>query len=77
LIQVLRERRGRRDAAPETRQQALDDCRELFPKFSGAALLGAFPDGVNDQRLPELRLTRAGFSYKVRARCLVSSTWDS
>jgi limonene 1,2-monooxygenase len=44
----------------ETRQQALDDCRELFPKFSGAGLLGAFPDGTNDDRLPELAVERGG-----------------
>jgi limonene 1,2-monooxygenase len=44
----------------ETRQQALDDCRELFPKFSGAGLLGAFPDGSNDDRLPELAVERGG-----------------
>ena len=44
----------------ETRQQALDDCRELFPKFTGAGLLGAVPDGENDARLPELSVERGG-----------------
>ncbi len=44
----------------ETRQQALDDCRELFPKFSGAGLLGAFPDGTNNDRLPEIASERGG-----------------
>ena len=44
----------------ETRQQALDDCRELFPSFSGAGLLGAVPDGANNDRLPELALERGG-----------------
>jgi limonene 1,2-monooxygenase len=44
----------------ETRQQALDDCRELFPRFSGAGLLGAMPDGTNDDRLPELAVERDG-----------------
>jgi limonene 1,2-monooxygenase len=44
----------------ETRQQALDDCRELFPKFSGAGLLGAFPDGTNNDRLPEIAVERGG-----------------
>jgi hypothetical protein len=38
----------------------MDDCRELFPKFSGAGLLGAFPDGSNDDRLPELAVERGG-----------------
>jgi limonene 1,2-monooxygenase len=44
----------------ETRQQALDDCRELFPRFSGAGLLGAVPDGSNNDRLPELAVERGG-----------------
>jgi limonene 1,2-monooxygenase len=44
----------------ETRAQALDDCRELFPKFTGAGLLGAFPDGSNNDSLPELAVERGG-----------------
>jgi limonene 1,2-monooxygenase len=44
----------------ETRQQALDDCRELFPRFTGAGLLGAVPDGSNNDRLPELAVERGG-----------------
>ncbi len=44
----------------ETRQQALDDCRELFPHFTGAGLLGAAPDGTNNDRLPELAVERGG-----------------
>ena len=34
----------------ETREQALNDCRELFPRFTGAGLMGAAPDGTNDDR---------------------------
>ena len=33
---------------------------DLFPKFSDAGLLGAFPDGNNDDRLPELAVERGG-----------------
>src|SRR6185312_45772 len=44
----------------ETRQQALDDCRELFPSFTGAGLLGAAPDGTNNDRLPEIAVERGG-----------------
>ena len=44
----------------ETRQQALDDCRELFPKFTGAGLMGVTPDGVIDDRMPELAVERGG-----------------
>ena len=44
----------------ETRQQALDDCRELFPRFTGAGLMGVVPDGTNNDRLPELALERGG-----------------
>ncbi|HLF78373.1 MAG TPA: LLM class flavin-dependent oxidoreductase [Dehalococcoidia bacterium] len=44
----------------ETRQQALDDCRELFPNFTGAGLLGAIPDGTNNDRLPEIAVERGG-----------------
>jgi limonene 1,2-monooxygenase len=44
----------------DTRQQALDDCRELFPRFTGAGLLGVVPDGQNDARLPEIAVERGG-----------------
>jgi limonene 1,2-monooxygenase len=44
----------------ETRQQALDDCRELFPTFTGAGLMGVTPDGVIDKRMPELAVERGG-----------------
>jgi limonene 1,2-monooxygenase len=44
----------------ETRQQALDDCRELFPKFSSARLLGVIPDGTNDDTMPEIAVQNGG-----------------
>ena len=44
----------------ETRQEALDDCRKLFPRFTGAGLMGVSRDGANDDRLPELALERGG-----------------
>jgi limonene 1,2-monooxygenase len=44
----------------ETRQQALDDCRELFPRFTGAGLMGVTRDGSNDGRLPEIAVERGG-----------------
>jgi limonene 1,2-monooxygenase len=44
----------------ETRQQALDDCRELFPQFSGAGLMGVVKDGVIDERMPEIAVERGG-----------------
>jgi limonene 1,2-monooxygenase len=44
----------------ETRQQALDECRELFPKFSSARLLGVIPDGTNDARMPEIAVENRG-----------------
>jgi limonene 1,2-monooxygenase len=44
----------------ETRQQALDDCRELFPKFSSARLLGVIPDGTNDNTMPEIAVENRG-----------------
>ena len=44
----------------ETRQQALDDCRELFPKFSSARLLGVIPDGTNDDSMPEIAVQNGG-----------------
>ncbi len=44
----------------ETREQALNDCRELFPRFTGAGLLGVAPDGTNNDLLPELAVERGG-----------------
>ncbi len=44
----------------ETRQQALDDCRELFPKFSSARLLGVIPDGTNNDTMPEIAVENRG-----------------
>jgi limonene 1,2-monooxygenase len=44
----------------ETRQQALDECRELFPKFSSARLLGVTPDGTNEDRMPEIAVENGG-----------------
>jgi len=44
----------------ETRQQALDECRELFPKFSSARLLGVVPDGTNTDRMPEIAVENGG-----------------
>jgi limonene 1,2-monooxygenase len=44
----------------ETRQQALDECRELFPKFSSARLLGVVPDGKNDAMMPEIAVENRG-----------------
>jgi limonene 1,2-monooxygenase len=44
----------------ETRQQALDDCRAGFKKFTGIGLMGVSRDGVNDDCLPELAVERKG-----------------
>ncbi len=37
----------------ESRQQALDECRERFPKFYGLPLLGVSLNGTNEHQLPE------------------------
>jgi limonene 1,2-monooxygenase len=37
----------------ESRQQALDECRDRFPKFYGLPLLGVSLNGANEHTLPE------------------------
>jgi limonene 1,2-monooxygenase len=37
----------------ESRQQALDECRERFPTFYGLPLLGVSLNGTNESTLPE------------------------
>src|SRR4051812_22478152 len=38
----------------ETRQQAMDDCRERMPTFTGLGLMGVSLNGTNRDRLPEM-----------------------
>jgi limonene 1,2-monooxygenase len=42
----------------QTRQEALDDCRERFPTFSGLQLAGGRPE--DGDRMPEMAVERGG-----------------
>ncbi len=44
----------------ETRQQALDDCRERMPTFTGLGLMGVSLTGTDRARLPELSVEAGG-----------------
>jgi limonene 1,2-monooxygenase len=44
----------------ETRQQALDDCRERMPSFTGLGLMGVSLNGTDRSRLPELSVQVGG-----------------
>jgi limonene 1,2-monooxygenase len=44
----------------ETRQQALDDCRDRMPTFTGLGLMGVSLNGTNRDRLPEMSVEGGG-----------------